>query len=92
MAVPTVATVFLPGPASPLPDVLVVGLLAIAATVIIAAAVALMVVVVDAWESRHPRTGGHPRLPAPEAPRATVGPAGELIDLDEPRHRLMELR
>ena len=88
----TAAAVFLPGPASPLPDVLVVALLAIAASIVIAAAVALLVVVVELWEARHPRTGPDPRLPAPEAPRGTVGPTGELIDLDEPRHRLMELR
>lgn len=88
----TAAAVFLPGPASPLPDVLIVGLLALAASVVIAAAVALMVLAVEIWEARHPRTGPDPRLPAAEAPRSTVGPTGELIDLDEPRHRLMELR
>ncbi len=86
--------VLLPGPSAPLPGwltgVLLVGLLAVSVVV----ATAAIVVMADVRARTTPRHRMRRRRPDPpgERPRETVGPTGELIELDEARHRLMELR
>lgn len=84
-------TVLLPGPTLPLPGWLTLLLILGAAAVVIATTVAVVVLARDHRITRRHR----PHLavlPDPEPPRSTIGPTGELIDLDEARHRLMELR
>lgn len=84
-------TVVLPGPSTPLSGWMVLLLILGTAAVVVATVVAVVVLVIDHRIARRQR----PHLvvlPDPEPPRSTIGPTGELIDLDEARHRLMELR
>lgn len=86
--------VLLPGPTAPLPGWLTGVLLAALIAVALVVTIALIVVVVDVRVRATVRRAGrrHRTDPPGEQPRATVGPTGELIELDEARHRLMELR
>ena len=87
------SSVLLPGPTAPLPGWLTGVLLAVLLAVALAAAVAVIVIVTDVRVRTATRRGTRRRPDPPgERPRETVGPTGELIELDEARHRLMELR
>ncbi len=90
----TASAVLLPGPTAPLPGWLTGVLLAALHAVALAVAIAAIVVVVDVRARTAPRRRSRQHRPDPpgERPRETVGPTGELIELDEARHRLMELR